>query len=217
MPSTSFKKFETTMLKDVDRIIESHGQLNHTGRGRRGLGHITRSGVLMLCAAWELYVEEVMTEGVNYFAEKHDSPKGLPKTVQKELAAHVKESKHELKPLELAGEGWRSLYRNHANEVLKGLNTPKSGNLDPLFKRFLGIEELSNCWSIGKQAINDFVSTRGDIAHRGSDANYVTINNLKDYKEQVKTTVLDVDNMLAEYLCENTPGIERPWRRRNAF
>jgi len=50
MPSTSFLKFETNMLTDVDRIISSHTQLNHDGRGRRGLGHITRSGVLMLCA-----------------------------------------------------------------------------------------------------------------------------------------------------------------------
>lgn len=168
----------------------------------------------MLCAAWELYTEEVMLEGVNYFGERHDSPKGLPKPVQKELSIHVQESRHELKPLELAGEGWRSLYRNHATEVLKGLNTPKSGNLDPLYKRFLGIEELSECWSLGKTTINDFVSARGDIAHKGSDAHYVTINNLKTYKEQVKSTVLYVDNMLAEYLCEKTPGVERPWRRR---
>lgn len=214
MPSASLNKFETNMLTDVDRIISSHGQLNHDGKGRRGLGHITRSGVLMLCAAWELYVEEVMLEGVVYFSEKLDNPKELPKSVQKELSSHVRDSKHELKPLELAGEGWKSLYRNHADEVLNGLNTPKSGNLDPLFRRFLGVQELSANWSLGKENINDFVSTRGDIAHTGSRAQYITINNLKAYKNQIKTTVLDVDNMLTEYLCASTPGSERPWRRR---
>ncbi|MEW8285685.1 MAG: HEPN domain-containing protein [Candidatus Thiodiazotropha endolucinida] len=214
MPSASFLKFESNMLTDVDRIISSHGQLNHSGKGRRGLGHVTRSGVLMLCAAWELYIEEVMIEGVVYFSGKLDSPKELPKTVQKELSIHVKESKHELKPLELAGEGWKSLYRNHAEDVLKGLNTPKSGNLNPLFKRFLGVEQLSDSWSLGKDTINDFVSTRGDIAHQGSQAQYITINNLTNYKSQIKATALDVDNMLTEYLCTNTPGTERPWRRR---
>lgn len=202
------------MLTDVERIISSHGMLNHGGQGRRGLGHITRSGVLMLCAAWELYIEEVMLEGVIYFSKKLDSPKALSKFIQKEISSHVKESKHDLKPLELAGEGWKSLYRNHASEVLKGLNTPKSSNLNPLFKRFLGVEELSESWSLGKEAINDFVSTRGDIAHQGSQAQYITINNLKNYKSQIETTTLDVDNMLAEFLCSNTPGIERPWRRR---
>lgn len=164
MPSASFKKFELNLLVDVDRIIESHADLNHDGRGRRALGHITRSGVLMPCAAWELYVEEVLFEGVEYFISKLDSPRELPKPVQQELSRTVKESKHELKPLELAGEGWKSLYRNHVKEVLQGLNTPNSGNLDPLFKRFLGIDKVSDWWSLGKDVVNDFVTARG-ISH----------------------------------------------------
>ncbi|WP_197030545.1 HEPN domain-containing protein, partial [Halomonas sp. BC04] len=110
MPSASFRKFENNLLIDVDRIIDSHYHLNHDGGGKRGLGHITRSGVLMLCAAWELYIEEVLLEGVDYFTHQLDSPKGLPKPVQKEIARSVKEAKHDLKPLELAGEGWKDLY-----------------------------------------------------------------------------------------------------------
>lgn len=214
MPSSSFKKFEDNLLIDVDRIIESHGHLNHSGKGKRALGHITRSGVLMLCAAWELYIEELLMEGVNYFTEKLDSPKQLPKPVKKELSRSVKESKHDLKPLELAGDGWKDLYRNHCAEVLQGLNTPKSGNLDPLYTRFLGIDEMSSWWSLGKNTINNFVSSRGEIAHKGRDANYVTIVNLREYRQQVATTAIDVDNKLTEYLCQSTPGVERPWRRR---
>lgn len=214
MPSSSFTKFERNLLVDVERIINSHAQLNHNGKGRRGLGHITRSGVLMLCAAWELYLEEVLLEGVNYFIQKLDSPKLLPKAVQQELSRHVREAKHELKPLELAGDGWKVLYRNHANEVLQGLNTPKSGNLDPLFRKFLGIVQFSDWWSLGAQKINDFVTARGDIAHRGRDAQYVTIKSLHVYLQDIKQTVVDIDNQLTEYLCEKTPGPDRPWRRR---
>ncbi|WP_197030532.1 HEPN domain-containing protein, partial [Halomonas sp. BC04] len=179
-----------------------------------GLGHITRSGVLMLCAAWELYIEEVLLEGVDYFTHQLDSPKGLPKPVQKEIARSVKEAKHDLKPLELAGEGWKDLYRNHVTDCIKGLNTPKSTNLDPLFKKFIGVNEVSSWWSLGKKTINDFVTSRGDIAHKGRDAHYVTIIKLKEYRRQVKKTALDVDNELTEYLCQATPGVERPWRRR---
>ncbi|MGM0641858.1 MAG: HEPN domain-containing protein [Thermotogota bacterium] len=214
MPSSSFNKFETDLIVDVSRIIKSHGQLNHNGGGRRGLGHITRSGVLMLCAAWELYMEDVLIEGVKYFIEKLEHPTDLPKSVQQEMARHVKESKHELKPLELAGEGWKSLYLNHANQVLQGLNTPKSTNLDPLFKRLLGVNAVSDWWSLGSRAINNFVSTRGDIAHRGRAAQYITISTLKENKVQIEKTALDVDNNLTEYLCTKTPGVERPWRRR---
>ena len=38
MPSVALQKFESNMLVDVDRIIGSHGVLNHDGQGRRGLG-----------------------------------------------------------------------------------------------------------------------------------------------------------------------------------
>ena len=204
------------MLVDVDRIIETHGNLNHDGRGRRGLGHITRGGVLMLCAAWELYVEEVILEGIQFVIANAVLPNDLPKDVQKELARAVKESKHDLKPLELAGEGWKSLYRNHANETLAGLNTPKSGNLDPLFKRFLGVPSISGNWTVGAQVINDFVGVRGDIAHRGRDARYVTINRLSEYKRVISSAAIDIDNFLSEFLRDSTLGIARPWNRRQA-
>lgn len=216
MPSSAFRKFERNMLVDVDRIIETHGNLNHDGRGRRGLGHITRGGVLMLCAAWELYVEEVILEGIQFVIANVDLPNALPKDVQKELARAVKESKHDLKPLELAGEGWKSLYRNHAHETLAGLNTPKSGNLDPLFKRFLGVPSISGNWTVGAQTINDFVGVRGDIAHRGRDARYVTINRLAEYKRVISSAAIDTDNFLSEFLRDSTPGMARPWNRRQA-
>ena len=70
----------------------------------RGLGHITRSGVLMLCAAWELYLEELLIESARVIVDRAASPDDLPEKVQKEIAKTVRDSKHELKPLQLAGE-----------------------------------------------------------------------------------------------------------------
>lgn len=213
MPSKSFKKFEDKLLVDVDRIIASHATLNHDGGGRRGLGHLTRSGVLILCAAWELYVEEVLVEGVEYFIVKFDSPDQLPNPAKKELSAFVKKSKHELKPLELAGDGWESLYRNHAKETASAFHAPKSSNLNLLFRNFLGVDDFSRWWSLGHREIDNFVSIRGEVAHKGSDARYVNINDLKGYLLKVKQTAIEVDNELTVYLCENTPGTERPWKR----
>ena len=215
MPSKSFKKFEDKLLIDVDRIIDSHAKLNHDGGGRRGLGHLTRSGVLMLCAAWELYVEEVLIEGVEYFIVKFDSPAQLPKPAKKKLSDFVKESKDELKPLELAGDGWESVYRNHAKEAVNGFHTPKSSNSNQIFRKILGVDDFSNWWSLGPREIDNFVSIRGEVAHKGSDASYVTITNLKDFLSKVKRTALEVDNELTVYLCEKTPGVERPWKRRS--
>jgi hypothetical protein len=126
----------------------------------------------MLCAAWELYLEEWLVESIRILIQRATSPKQLPQPVQKEIAKVARESKHELKPLELAGDGWATVYDNHAPQTVQGLNTPQSTNIDPLFKRLAGVEELSASWSIGVDTLNNFVSARGDMAHRGRDVTY---------------------------------------------
>ncbi|MEC9407058.1 MAG: HEPN domain-containing protein [Pseudomonadota bacterium] len=202
------------MLVDVDRVIESHADLNHEGQGRRGLGHITRGGVLLLCASWELYLEEVLLECSEVFLDRLDSPAQLPIPVQKQLAKSVRDSKHELQPLKLAGDGWKTIYRSVVAQQCGVLNTPKSNNLDPLFKRLIGIEKISQSWSVGEECVNGFVSARGDIAHRGRDAGYVTINSLHGYRELIVRSVTESDNELASYMRQSTPQDRMVWRRR---
>lgn len=214
MPSAALQKFECNLLVDVDRIIESHSTLNHDAPGRRGLGHLTRSGVLMLCAAWELYLEELARESALILAQRAANPGSLPTSVKKEIAKVVRDSKHELKPLELAGDGWRIVYSNHVGQTTSGLNTPKSTNVDALFKRLCGVEEMSAKWSVGAAAIDAFVTARGEIAHRGRDATYVRIGLLREYREQVIRTVVDTDNAMADFIRANSAG-GSPWRRRN--
>lgn len=214
MPSASFTKFESNLLVDVNRLIESHESLNRTGPGRRGLGHITRSAVLMLCAAWELYIEELACEAVEYMCERVPGPRDLPRDVRKALAKHVKEAKNQLKPLELAGEGWKQVYKDSVRLLAAGLNTPKSGPVDKLLQLSIGYASISDTWSEGAVNINTFVGARGDIAHRGRDTAYVTIRSLKQYKQSIETTVLETDNTVAIHLRDSTPGQAMPWRRR---
>ena len=67
----------------------------------------------------------------------------------------------------------------------------------------------------GEQAVKDFVTARGDIAHRGGDAGYVTIVKLRDdYKPRIMRTALDTDNYLSQHLRDIFPGGQRPWNRR---
>jgi hypothetical protein len=215
MPSSAFTKFESRMLTDVDRLIESHQVLSHGAQGRHGLGHITRSGTFLLCAAWELYVEELVVEVASCLAERAEAPNDLPKDVRKELSRHVKEHSHELKPLDLAGEGWRLVYLSHAKELVMGLNTPKSNPIELLFKRLTGWANVTECWSCGPDYINEFVSVRGDIAHKGSDADYVRLSTLReDYRVNIAETARETDNAACDYIHVIATG-NRPWRRRN--
>jgi len=213
MPSKALEKFETKLLKDVERLIHSHGTLNHAGKGRRGLGHITRSAVFMLCAAWERYIEDLLIEAVQWIIEQVPGVKSLPKIPQKDLASYVKKHKNELKVLELSGEGWKNVYKNHVTELSEKLNTPKAEIIDALFEKSLGVT-LSKEWSMSPVEINRFVTLRGDIAHNGCDAKYVTIDSLSNYKGYIQRTVLETDNFMANYLKGLSSTNKQPWRRR---
>ncbi len=211
MPSSSILAFRGNIV-DVDRLIESHGQLHDGSPGKKGLGHITRSGVVMLCAAWELYLESLCVEAANYFCDKCQSPDQLPRRVQKELAKVARESKHELKPLEFAGDGWKQVLVTHVRELCGAINTPKAGPIDELYLRAIGLERLSDHWSCGKDTINDFVGVRGDIAHRGRDADYIKIGELQSYRTLIDATAVECDNAVSELLVSATPGNYKPWR-----
>lgn len=211
MPSDAFAAFRYNVV-DVDRLIQSHGKLHDGNPGKKGLGHITRSGVVMLCAAWELYAESVLVEGLKFLVSKCQSPDALPLPVQKELARHVREAKHELKPLALANDGWRSVLVAHAEQWCAGLNTPKAGPLDDLFLKLLGVQKLSDSWSCGDGTLNDFVGVRGDIAHRGRYANYVKLGELMEYRALVDNVAVETDNAVSAHLVAIAPGGYKPWK-----
>jgi len=212
MPSESHKDLLHNLV-DVERLIESHNALNQPGRGRRGLGHITRSGVVMLCAAWELYLEKLLVEGVKFLADRLGHPSDLPKCVQQALSKNVKEAKHELRPLDLAGEGWMKVYIDFGLHAADGMNSPKSTVVDGLFERCLGVENLSDQWSCGAEHVNKFVAIRGDIAHRGRTANYVTISSLKTHLKEIRLTCSETDNHVCSFLKSLNPNSRQPWKK----
>lgn len=56
-------------------------------------------------AAWELYIEEVLSEAVEFARGKAAAPDDLPMDVKKAIAAYAVGSQHELKALAMAGNG----------------------------------------------------------------------------------------------------------------
>lgn len=210
MPSGAFKSFEYNLV-DVARLIESHRTLSGGGQGRRGLGHLTRSAVVMACAAWELYLEQLLQECAAYFVSQISAPTDLPLTVQKEISKHVRDHKHELRPLALSGDGWKTVYNEHVSACTGALNTPKSTKIDDLFIRLLGIPQLSSSWAIGSSKVDDFVRVRGDIAHRGRHADYVTVAKIQTYVAEIRSAACDTDNSVAEHAKATTGRRYKPW------
>lgn len=208
MPSKPFKNFKKNE-KDVLKLIQDYHTLNSSigGRGKRALDHLTRSGVLLLAGAWELYIEELLKEAASFLASK--SAKYLPKEVKQQISNYVKKHDHELKPLDLVGKGWKDVYINEIVIVkADSLNTPKKEQIDDLFEKLIGIKKLSDHWS-DKTFINDFVSFRGTIAHRIKADEYVKVHVLQQYLEGVRNVVKETDLTLYEYL-KNYLG-RTPW------
>jgi hypothetical protein len=215
MPSNALAKFEGTMMRDVDRIIETHAAMVGGRRGKQGLGHLIRGGVLLLCAAWELYVEEVLLESVEALCTRADSPDELPLPVRKSTASYVKSHANELRALDLAGDGWKTVYKDMVDGAVATFNTPKHHNIDKLFRRYVGLEGLSGQWSVGAARVDDFVSKRGDIAHRGADVEYILISMLAGtYKPDISKTAVEIDNALSTFIRATFPDEVYPWNRR---
>lgn len=212
MPSKAYRRFIHNAV-DVDRIISSHSALHNGSTGRKGLGHITRSGVVMLCAAWELYVEDLLIECVKYIAENNDSPNTLPDAVQKNIAKKIKEHKNDLKVLELSGYGWRNIYISYCENETRLINTPKATILDPIYKKYIGLESLSNGWSLGSNTIKDFVSVRRGIAHKGRSSGYITLIKLIEYNDCIKFTAKEMDNYICTYVYGLVNSTIQPWRK----
>ncbi|WP_171938748.1 HEPN domain-containing protein [Herbaspirillum rubrisubalbicans] len=212
MASTAFNEFEFNVM-DAKRLLQAHGVLSNGNPGKKGLGHITRSGVVMLCAAWERYQEAVLVEGVKYLASEIPDPNNLPLKVRQYLSQHVREAKNVLTPMQLAGTGWQNLYIQLAEDATEALNTPKSENLKALYSRFVGVTDVSAYWTGGAAAIDSFVTTRGDIAHNGRTSPYIKASVLRGHIDTIERAVRDHDHRFCDTLKGNAGSTRQPWRK----
>jgi len=140
-------------------------------------------------------------------------PNNLPLSVRKHLSSIAKQHVHELKPMELAGDGWRTLYVAQATDETGSLNTPKSGKLKALYERLTGLPDVSSFWTIGAKPVDDFVSARGDIAHNGRKAPYIAAGTLLYCVEMIEKVTAEHDNQFCDYLKATSGSAYQPWRR----
>jgi len=169
----------------------------------------------MLCAAWEVYHEELIKECVRIIADNTTFPKDLPRPIRLVLINHLSNLNDKSKLLHVAGDGWKSTYINICDGEMRSLNSPKVNILNKCYTNFLAVERISNFWSMDDQEIDDFVKIRGDIAHNGRGAQYVRINQLDRYILSINKIVIENDNSILEHIKETFIGGRSPWYRKN--
>jgi len=176
------------------------------------LGHLTRSAVVMLCAAWERYNEDLLLECVTYLGSNVTDINLLNKTIRKTISAKVKKDSNEIKPIELAGSGWKDVWLEYAKADTELLNTPKSAKLKMLFATYLGIADYTKLWKTTQpKEIDSFVSDRGAIAHNGNKASYITMNTLRKYQDLIIENVIEIDSQMAVELKNMSSSANLPW------
>ena len=210
MPSTAYQTFKYNLV-DVHRLSEAYEALAPTGQGKRGLGHLTRSAIVTLCACWEQYAEDVILEGVESIRGTAATADDLPERVKQVLSRKVRNAKHDLKPLELAGDGWREVYFAYARDDVGKMHSPKAGNIQDLMSDYLGMtEQLADAWTCGRDGLNNFVGLRNSIAHKGRrEKGYTKFWEVLEAVEMIHTTAIETDNFVLAHLAVYLG--KRPW------
>ena len=197
MSSNARKAFDKN-AEDVNRLLEIHQNLGGDTQGRRfRLEVLNKSAIILITAFWEAYCEDIASEALDHIIENVSAASALPRELKKKIAKEIKTEQNEIAVWDLADDGWKTRVKNRpaalTEERNRKLNTPKSANMDELFSDAIGLSAVSNAWrwkrmstQRAKQKLDDYVSLRGAIAHRGAAASSCTKRHVEDYFSHVK-------------------------------
>lgn len=192
MPSRARSSLDRN-ADDIRNLIGLHGLVGGVGRGRRhGLEVLNKSAIILITAFWEAYCEDIAAEGLAHIVKHGRSANALPTELKRQLAKELKAAPHELEVWKIADRGWKKYLEGRLGELQtrrnRNLNTPRSDQIDELFLLALGINQISNSWhwrgmsaSNAAKKLNQFVTLRGEIAHRGRGLKPVKLAQVKEY------------------------------------
>lgn len=162
-----------------------HESIAGKSAGRKfGVGCLNKGAIVLTCAVWEAFIEDLCEEAVEHVATHLNDPTLLPddlkQAINKELAIETS------KIWNATCGGWQVTLRNHL-KTIKGkywehnaFNSPKPDNVDNLFNKTLGLNTLSDSWrwqgataDRTKDRLIEFIELRGDIAHRNASSNAI--------------------------------------------
>lgn len=188
--------------EDIQQLLNLHSLKGGTNRGRRhGLEVLNKSGIVLLSAFWEAYCEDIASEALDHLIKHLKDPQMLPEALRKVVAKQLKAEPHDLAVWQVSGDGWKSYLRSRFDSMKeqrdRQLNTPKTNQIITLFREFVGIEDISKNWNLTRNMtvkracskLDDMVTLRGAIAHRGTGTASVTKAQVTDYFDFIKKLV----------------------------
>ena len=209
-------------VPDINRLVEFHEKETGSARGRRrpDIQVVSRSAVVLISAYWEAFCEDLAAEGLCHLAEHAPDGASLPTEVKKTLKKALLDEKNELAIWDLAGDGWRTTLRRRAellsNDDDRSLNTPKASQVKDFFLKNVGISNITSSWRWHKNApdraaqrLDEFVTLRGAIAHRGSPPGGVLKKHATDGLDLVLRLAARSAKRVSDHLEQHT-GVALP-------
>lgn len=209
-------------MADVKRLLEIHADIGGTEKGRRwGITVLNKSAVLFVAAAWEAFVEDVATQSIDHILSQANDHESIPLPLRRAAAKKLEEHPNEIAVWELAGVGWKSVVTRYRDDVIKSeistFNTPKPHNVNALFKKLFGFENISTNWGWSGMSsasactkLRKFIETRGAIAHRGDLPQTVTRAYVEGHTKFINRLAVRTSNVVREEVRAEVGTY--PWR-----
>lgn len=181
---------------------------------------LNRSAIIFVTACWESYIEDLAVEAFDYLLLNAQDSTVIPNKVKSLAVKGLRENQNSLAVWEIADGGWRDVVTRHKTEVhktwLEKFNTPKTAQVNDLYQNMVGLNQLSSHWRWKKMtaakaeaALDDFITIRGNIAHRIRDAKPVAKNTGTRYLKHISQIVERCESAVARHL-QNLTGTS-PW------
>jgi len=192
---------------EVRGLVELHEEKTGKKSGRRyGVAVLNKSGIVLLTACWEAFVEDTASTAFEFLIANSSDPHKLPPNVRRRIATWVRDDKNELRPWDLSGDGWRGVLSDYKQQMLHShvsfFNTPKAGNVDSLFDALLALPSMSSNWTWNKMPISkakerlaQYIELRGSIAHRVKSSRPVHKQMVKDYSDFITRLAVRTANV----------------------
>lgn len=178
-PPRAQLSFQFYSYPQVDRLLSIHSAVGGSRPGRRyRLEILNKSAIVLACAFWEAFVEDLTADALFHLAKHADNAQVLPKELRKSILKDLQAKKHELAVWDIADDNWRELLRERARKIVevgdRTLSNPSCEKVDEFFCRQAGLIRVSDSWrwpgtspDKARQKLDEFVQLRNVIAHRG--------------------------------------------------
>ena len=217
--------FENMRLnfQEVKRLVSIHGDVAGVGAGyKTGVEVLNKSGIVLLVACWEAFIEDIVSTAFDFIFEKSTAHTAFPDSVLTLASKSLKEANDERMVWQLAGTGWQTILKAHKEKTLSkyldNFNTPRAENVDVLFSKLIGLNQVSSCWSWrglsnneAKNKLSNLITLRGSIAHRVAASQTVYKNDVTVHMDFIRRLAVKTSNRTRQHIYERTG--EWPWLR----